>query len=262
MEIRGSIMSSVIHAGGQRAVAAGILDRMAPLPVLLADVAVQASELREVAERRGHAVSHGLSLQLILERLHKNLLHVLADVGDELAEAGPEHLTEAAKVRRWRTALATAAVNSLSADGFRTIVEEVSAMVAEMRLAVQERSNLVVASMQACEAEATGTVTLIGRGVFNSHVVAWGGLHAEKADAVMRGGSLIAHGPVNICELGSPSGAKITVQLGRHGSLAAELVHAGTQLSGPGHSHQFVADRTHVRVRVQDGSMDVHSFAA
>ena len=262
MWVDGTIMSSVLRAGGQRAVAAGVFDKIEDVPERLADAATRARELRDAAERRGQELSHGLSLQLILERLHRPTLTSIKEVAEELRESGPEAHEDAARVSEWHRALSTAAVNSLGSDGFMQILDGLSRMVDDIRHALENGSDLHVSYMQASEAEATGVVTLTGKGIFNSRVVAWGGLHADKADAVVRGGSLTAHGPVTVHELGSPSGARMQVLLGSGAALDSDLVYSGTVISGPGHAHRFLSDRSHVQIRLDGHDMDVASLAA
>lgn len=262
MEVRGSIMSSVLRAGGRRAVAAGIFDRVAPVPAALAEAATRARELRDAAEGRGQELSHGLSLQLIFERLYRSLIAGLLDAAAELRKAGAEHTAEADQFETWHRLLQTAAVNNLGADAFIRLLDELSRKVEDIRRAVKEQSDLVVNYMQSSEAEATGRVTLAGKGIFNSRIVAWGGMEARYGAAVVRGGSIVTHGPVQVSEIGSPGGTRMTVQLGRGARLESSRVYAGTVVVGPGHTHRFIADRSHVRIGFDDSGMRVESLAA
>lgn len=263
LTVRGSIMSSVLRAGGERAVAASIADRVLELPRMLGVVAAQARQIRDQGEQRGTEVSHGLSVQLVLERIHRQVLPNLLSVVEDLREAGPGHAHEADRARTWHRLLATAANSAITPEQFQEILVKVGALAEDVRRAIDEPADLIVTYMQACEAEATGTLTIAGKGVFNSRIVAWGGLHSEHPSAVLRGGSVISHGPVRVHEVGSPAGATTLVQLGRDGALETDLVRAGTVVSGPGYTHRFVADRTCVRVDFDSGgSMNVELLAA
>jgi hypothetical protein len=263
IRVDGSIMSSVLRAGGERAVAATIADRVLELPRQLGVVSGQARQFRDQAIGRGTEISHGLSLQLVLERIHKSVLPTIASVADDLAEAGPSHQSAAERVSRWHRQLATAANNSLRPEEFQSILLEVGALVDDIRKAIDRPADLFVNYMQTSEAEATGTVTLDGKGIFNSRIVAWGGLLATHIEAVVRGGSMVSQGDVRVREIGSPAGAKTSVQLGKNASLQADRVYAGTVVSGPGYAHRFVADRSSVNVVFDSGgSMNVESLAA
>ena len=279
MRIDGSIMSSVLRAGGERAVAATIADRILDMPRALGIVAAQARQLRDAQEKKveqeeerarqtGEPVvsaplSHGLSIQVVLERIHRQVLPNLATVVEDLREAGPEHAGVAERAAGWYTMLSTAANRNLTPEQFQEVLVEVGALASDVRRACEQPADLVVTYMQASEAEATGTVTLNGKGIFNSRIVAWGGMRAEQYDAVFRGGSIVSHGHVNVREIGSPAGAKTVLQLGTGAILEADRAYAGTVVSGPGYTHRFVADRTHVKVDFDaGGSMNVESLAA
>jgi hypothetical protein len=263
MHVHGSIMSSVLRAGGERAVAATIADRVLELPRELGIVAAQARQFRDQGTSRGTEISHGLSIQLVLERIHRTVLPHLASIVDDLREAGPAHAQVADRSARWQRQLSTAANSSLTPEQFQEIVVEVSALAADVQRAIEQPADLVVSYMQACEAEATGTVTLDGKGIFNSRVVAWGGLVAREYDAVFRGGSIVSHGRVHVREIGSPAGAKTLVQLATGAELEADRAFAGTVITGPGYTHRFVADRTCIRIDFDgSGQMNVESLAA
>lgn len=263
MRVDGSIMSSVLRAGGERAVAATIADRVLELPRALGAVAAQARQMRDSGSARGTEVSHGLSIQLVLERIHRGVVPSLASMLEDLREAGPSHASAAERAARWHRLLSTAANVSLTPEQFQEILLEVGALAADVQRATEQPADLLVTYMQACEAEATGTVTLTGKGIFSSRIVAWGGMVAQQYDAVFRGGSIVSHGRVNVREVGSPAGAKTAVQLGRESSLECDLVYAGTVVTGPGYTHRFVADRSSVKINFDTGgSMNVESLAA
>ncbi|MCW2926394.1 MAG: jag family protein [Thermoleophilia bacterium] len=263
MVVTGSIMSSTLRAGGERAVAASIADRVLELPKALGIVAAQARQFRDQGASRGTDISHGLSVQLVLERIHRGVLPDIASVLDDLREAGPSHQPTSERVARWLRLLSTAANIALTPEQLQEILIEVSALAEDVRRATEQPADLTVNYMQACEAEATGTVTLVGKGIFNSRLVAWGGLIAQHHEAVFRGGSVVSHGRVHVREVGSPAGAKTTVQLGQGASVEADRAYAGTVVSGPGYTHRFVADRSMVRIGFDStGSMNVESLAA
>lgn len=263
MHVAGTIMSSVLRAGGERAVAASIADRVLDLPRALGIVAAQARQMRDSGAAKGTDVSHGLSIQLVLERIHRGILPSLASVVEDLREAGPTHAAAAERATRWYRLLATAANVSLTPDQYQEILVEVGALATDVRRACDQPADLVVAYMQASEAEATGTVTLSGKGIFNSRIVAWGGMEAQHYEAVFRGGSIVSHGPVHVREVGSPAGVKTVVQLGVGSTLESDRAYAGTVITGPGYTHRFVGDRSHVRVDFDGGgSMNVESLAA
>jgi hypothetical protein len=263
MTVQGSIMSSVLRAGGERAVAATIADRVLELPRALGVVAAQARQMRDSGESRGTEVSHGLSIQLVLERIHRGVLPNIGSMLEDLREAGPSHAPTAERVGRWHRMLSTSANIGLTVEQYQEIVVEVGALAADVQRATEEPADLVVSYMQASEAEATGTVTLTGKGIFNSRIVAWGGLEADHYEAVFRGGSILSHGRVHVREVGSPAGAKTAVQLALGAQLEADRAYAGTVVSGPGYTHRFVADRSCVKIDFDSGgSMNVESLAA
>jgi hypothetical protein len=263
MRIEGSIMSSVLRAGGERAVAATIADRVLELPRELGIVAAQARQFRDQGEARGTEISHGLSVQLVLERIHRTVLPSLASIVEDLREGGPTHASAADRAAKWHRTLATAANIALTPEQFQEVLVEVTALAADVQRATEQPADLAVAYMQASEAEASGTVTITGKGIFNSRVVAWGGLRAEQYDAVFRGGSIVSHGQVHVREVGSPAGAKTLVQLAKGAELEADRAYAGTVITGPGYTHRFVADRSCVKIGFDSsGSMNVESLAA
>jgi hypothetical protein len=263
MTIAGSVMSSVLRAGGERAVAATIADRILDLPRELGIVAAQARQFRDQAVSRGTEVSHGLSVQLVLERIHRTVLPTIASIQEDLREAGPSHADTADMVAAWHRMLSTAANNSLTPEQYRDVLQEVSTLADDVQRATEHAADLVVSYLQACEAEATGTVTLVGKGIFNSRIVAWGGMVAEHYEAVFRGGSIVSHGRVHVREVGSPAGAKTLVQLGASARLEADRAFAGTVVAGPGYTHRFNADRTCIRIDFDgSGQMNVESLAA
>lgn len=263
MEIQGSIMSSVLRAGGERAVAATIADRVLELPRALGLVAAQARQFRDSGAAKGTEISHGLSLQLVLERIHRNVLPNLASIAEDLREAGPVHAAAAERAVRWHRMLSTSANIGMTSDQLQEVLIEVGALASDVQRACEQPADLVVSYMQASEAEATGTVTLTGKGIFNSRIVAWGGMEAQHYEAVFRGGSIVSHGRVHVREVGSPAGATTTVQLGTGAALESDRVFAGTVVSGPSYCHRFVADRSHVKIDFDTGgSMNVESLAA
>jgi hypothetical protein len=263
IEVHGSIMSSTLRAGGERAVAATVADRVLDLPHALGLASLQARQFRDVANKGGKEFSHGLSIQLVMERHHRQILVNLASVIEDLREAGPAHYGTADDAASWLRQLSTAANISLSPEQFHEILVGIGAFAETIQCAISQPADLLVSYMQASEAEATGTVTIVGKGIFNSRVVAWGGLSANNVEAVVRGGSVISHGPVRVREVGSPAGAKTVVQLGSTGGLEAERAYAGAVIIGPGGAHRFVADRSNVKVDFDSGGMmNVASLAA
>jgi hypothetical protein len=169
----------------------------------------------------------------------------------------------AERAARWHRLLSTAANCSLTIEQFQEVLVEVNALAADVQRACEQPADLIVSYMQASEAEATGTVTITGKGIFNSRIVAWGGMAAQQHDAVFRGGSVLSHGTVHVREVGSPAGAKTSVQLAKGARLEADRAYSGTVVAGPGYTHRFVADRTCVRVDFDNGgSMNVESLAA
>ncbi len=263
IRVDGTIMSSVLRAGGERAVAATIADRVLDMPRAIGTMAAQARQLRDSAAAKGTELSHGLSVQLVLERMHRDIVTNLSSVVEDLREAGPDHAQAADRAARWLRLLSTAANVSLTTEQLQEILVEVGALATDVQRACEQPADLVVSYMQASEAEATGVVTLTGKGIFNSRIVAWGGLVAEQYDSVFRGGSIVSHGNVHVHEVGSPAGAKTIVQLGRGASMETDRAYAGTVISGPGYTHRFVADRSHVHVQFDTGgAMNVESLAA
>lgn len=263
MTVQGAIMSSILRAGGERAVAATIADRVLELPRALAVVAAQARQMRDSGDSRGTEVSHGLSIQLVLERIHRSVLPNIKSVLEDLREAGPSHASAAERVARWHRMLSTSANIAMTIEQYQEIVVEIGALAEDVQRATEQPADLVVSYMQASEAEATGTVTLTGKGIFNSRIVAWGGMEADHYEAVFRGGSILSHGRVHVREVGSPAGAKTVVQLALGATLEADRAYAGTVVSGPGYTHRFVADRSCVKIDFDGGgSMNVESLAA
>jgi hypothetical protein len=262
MEVHGSIMSSKLRAGGDNAALAGIFDSIEHVPSMLAEVATRARELRDAAGSRGQDMGYGLSVQLVIERIYKGLLAPLAEASAHLHAAGPQHEDLAEQFHEWHRQLSTAANIRLSASQFSDIIGRMGALVDSIRDLVHSRANLVVQYVQASEAEATGVITVRGKGIFNSRLTAWSGLVAEHHKAVVRGGSVMSHGPIHVAEVGSPGGSTMHVQLGRGGSLDAMLVYGGTVVTTPGGNHRFLADRSNVKVELVNNTLDVSSLAA
>lgn len=263
LTVEGPIMSSVLRAGADRALAATIADRVLTLPRMLGIVAAQARQFRDASTDRGQELSHGLSIQLVLENMHRSVLQDIASVLHDLKAAGSAYQKLTHQVAGWLKRLSTAANMSLTQEEYQDILVEVGALASEVQRACDEPSNLHVSYMQASEAEATGVVTVSGKGIYNSRIVAAGGLESKQYEAVLRGGSILSHGRVFVHELGSPAGVTTLVQLGSGAELNADRAYAGTVITGPGYSHRFVADRRHIHVKFDgNGAMNVESLAA
>jgi hypothetical protein len=262
MQVMGTVMSSVLRAGGERAVAAKVVDRIESIPSDLATANIQASELRLNAEERGSNVSYGLSVQLILERMYRYVFTALDEVAAELHAAGEKYDPVANDISRWKRSLATAAISSITPETFGEVIHGLGMLVADYRSLVEKKADLVVGYVQSSEIEATGMLTLTGKGAINSHIVAWEGLATTTSEGIVRGGSLTAHGPVRVSEIGSPGGSTMQVVLGKEALLEAGRAYAGTVISSKGGSHRFIADRAHVSVRFDDTVMNVESLAA
>lgn len=263
MTIEGSVMSSTLRAGGERALAASIADKVFEIPRQLGVIIAQARQLRDQAQSRGSEVSFGLSVQLVLERIHKQLLPMLLSIVKDLEESDEESSFSSSTVLSWHQQLSTAATRSLTPEQLQKILVEVGVLSDDVMRALEYAADLKVNYVQTSQIEATGAIDLYGKGIFNSRVVAWGGLNALHGEAVLRGGVIQSRGDIKVHEIGAPSGATTEVQLGREASVKADHVCAGTLIYGPGSTHRFVTDRSDVHIVFDSGgAMSVDSFAA
>ncbi|MBC7643864.1 MAG: DUF342 domain-containing protein [Thermoleophilia bacterium] len=262
LEVQGAVMSSKLRAGGARAIAATLLEIVSAVPVQLDQALMQAGELMIASATRGTQLPWGLAMQLVLERGFSDTIHALTSAAAECASAGEswssahQDFTDAART------LQTVAIEQRSHHDVAEMVGRLQRHVSEMSMLVANPADMTVSYMQSSEAESSGAITLAGPGAVDCRIVAWAGIRSVYPKAVIRGGTLVSHGPVDIGELGTPSGARMHVQLGREAQLDSTLVRAGTLVTCGRHTHRFLADRSSVIIRIDDAGMDVTSLAA
>lgn len=262
MSIAGALINSVVRAGGDRAVAASVFDGIEDTPTCLRRAQKRSLELRERAAERGQEISYGLSIQLLVEKYYRHVPGRLQEAAHKLQHAGSEYEDVAHQFLEWKRGIATAAINNLTPEQFEEICQSLEAMVDAMKHALERTANLRIAYAQASEIEVTGKMTITGKGLVNSKVVAWGGIVATDVRTMIRGGSIASHGPIEVRELGSPGGAALPIQLAAGATLSAFKVYSGTFITGPALHHRFIADRGHVTVKFTDAGPHVESLAA
>ncbi|WP_027363366.1 DUF342 domain-containing protein [Desulfotruncus alcoholivorax] len=77
------------------------------------------------------------------------------------------------------------------------------------------------------EVAATGSIRLLGQGMFNSRLIA---LNTVEIKGVARGGEIIAGGDVIVDEIGAPMGARTLVKTDKASIIKAKLVYNGSVL--------------------------------
>lgn len=95
------------------------------------------------AEERGSEISFGLSIQLVLERLHRDVWSKLQSVAHDLHVAGESQAEVAARVFGWYKALTTAANSQMTPEQFQEILVQVGMLAADIRRANSKRRLII-----------------------------------------------------------------------------------------------------------------------
>lgn len=263
LTIHGSVISSRVRAGGDKAIAAGLIDILEQLPEHLEALGRQAQKHVFNSIDNAEPMSFALSVQLLLEGSFRHIPSQLDVAAHRLEDASDRHVDLVQQLRYWKRSLMTAAINTMTVAEFDDIHGQIELLVDTIVDAAQRHVDLIVGYVQSSDLEATGSIFLVGRGAVNSHLTAWGNIVSECRGCAIRGGSVTSHGAIDIDDLGSPRGSGLAIQLGVDSSLHARLVHAGTTVIGPAFSHRFNDDRADVTITSNSsGVFDVISLAA
>lgn len=262
MEVRGACMSSTLHAGLAPEPLHEPLQVLRQLPARLERLARHVDELLAAAAGREQDLPVAIALRLVMNEVDPEAANIMLESSSLLLHAGPGYSLLADEVICMHQRLTTAVPGEFERWHLDVERSRLEALVARIGRLVEEPATMQVAGTQASELTAAGHVTVVGTGMFSTHVLAHGGFTATSAKTVIRGCTIESDGHVSVAELGSPRGASTSIELRETGTLSALHVHGGTTIRRGGESYWFREERTHVKVGDGSDGMKVESLAA
>ena len=126
-----------------------------------------------------------------------------------------------------------------------------------------EPSHITAGYVQNSVINATGDITITGRGVIISKLSAGGNININNINAVVRGGRLSAAGIANVKELGSNADVICIVEINEGSVLKAQVVHPAVTVKSSFGKYQFNRLSRSVKAYIKpDGKLEIEKLNA
>lgn len=146
----------------------------------------------------------------------------------------------------------------LDIDELKKLVSQTKAEVYVLEGMALTEANVSVGYLQNSSIEASGKVTITGKGCFYSDILAGKGF--SIVSGVFRGGELvISEGKIVARELGGPTGTATLAQITGDGEITVNLVHPNVTVAIQDQSYRFSDDASQVRALLDNGILTVYS---
>jgi hypothetical protein len=237
LTVAGSCLHSSLRAGGRQAAGLHLLTELGDVVEQLRDLVGMLRQLSEGATARGQDLPVGPALLALLEGGHDHIRRNLRVAWDVLHhhEPGvfPVPLTRVLSTVHHLT-VGSGILELTDIDPFDAAIRALSGQMAALRAELGPPSEMRVAYLQECEVEASGSLTITGRGIFTTDIFVGGDLRCEEAVSTLRGGCARVGGTVRVHELGGDYGARTDVILegptDTPDRLHVEVAHPGVHI--------------------------------
>ncbi|MGI9951161.1 FapA family protein [Moorellaceae bacterium AZ2] len=227
VEVNGDVTQATVQAGGSILVrrnaigstlvagdSGSLLVKMAPL---LSDLSEQLTRLVQALTQLENLVEsrNGYVINVLIENKFKKvpeLIFKLDSVSKNInpkGDVGAERLVKLIQTLR-QSFRSPASRQSLALASLKEMAAEVEEMALYCREVPEDNGHVTVNYALNSKIQAQGDVKIMGRGCFNTEIVAGGNV---EINGVFRAGNLYAEGNVFIQEMGSSGGAKTLVRV-------------------------------------------------
>lgn len=239
-----NVLGSILKAGGTAIAAQGLVNAISvvsrDLEGLLRTLylARQSPGLKEnvQVEIRGE----GVLVKAIMESRYPNLGKALHELGGALKQFQREEVeVEVEKLyqltgRLYRQLDGLNPLQIKRLEDLQEMVEgwnqEAQGLSGQVAIHSETASSITVVYAQNSTLQASGKVTISGKGAYNCSIMAGGDVVIAGSPGVFRGGHIVAQGNVLARELGSPAESATTVQVPKGKYIRADRAYPGVLL--------------------------------
>lgn len=259
VSVKKNIFASKVVAGGETATYQVIKKHLEPLPVELNKMISKAGPVKENLASRGAAeqFTDGYIISIMLEKMHsqvqvevKKLVNIVESTNHKLEEE-IETLALMLKQR-----LLGAGPSSLDFATLGKISRIIERSINTINALIDNTADIEAAYMQNAAIEASGNVTITGKGCYNSTIHAGGKVDFTGKPGVFRGGDIYASGDVTVGELGSPSGALTNITVPKAAKITANKVYSNVIVNVGSFSEKIQESATYFEAWVSDRGLE------
>lgn len=230
-----NLISSEVNAGTRALNFKQIIPRLRKILALLNSLiqAMQVLKSHQAFKLNDLVHGEGRLVQLLIDTKFKNLPMIIEEVFDVVRStkfAIPAELKTALELLPKLTGLNPLRIESEQevVDLLRTL--ESSCDELEGNYGSLQSSNVTAAYIQNSVVKSSGSITVTGRGVITSDLLAMDNISIVSEKSVVRGGKISAEGTIQLNELGSNGNVTCTVVMKGRSRFEAKLVHPAVSI--------------------------------
>jgi hypothetical protein len=252
-------VASKLQAGGESATSQALIKYLTQLPPLLEQMEDKSKAAREAMEKKGMGdkVSDGYLIKIMLENMFPQLTKTIKELADYIVQNNIDTDPEVAKViLLLRNSFQGLGPTQLEFKRVRQIKQLILQTIGKLQQIALAMANVKIGYIQNSMVEASGDITITGKGGYNSELTAGGAVRFTGNPGVFRGGNIMAGGNVELGELGSPAGALTTVTVPKNARIKAKKVYHNVIVKVGGFSERIQQEITNYEVWVSERGLE------
>jgi uncharacterized protein (DUF342 family) len=252
-------VGSKLQAGGESATSQALLKYITQLPPLLEQMEAKSKAAREALEKKGMGdkVSDGYLIKIMLENMFPQLARIIKETADYISQDDIQTDPEVAKViMLLQNSFLGLGPTQLDFQRVRQLKQLVQQTIGKLQQVALTMANVKIGYIQNSNVEASGDITITGKGGYNSELTAGGAVKFTGNPGVFRGGNILAGGNVEIGELGSPTGALTTVTVPKNARIKAKKVYPNVIIKVGGFSESIQQEITNYEAWVSERGLE------
>jgi uncharacterized protein (DUF342 family) len=252
-------VGSKLQAGGESATSQALLKYLTQIPSLLEQMEAKSKAAREAMEKKGMAgkISDGYLIKIMLENMFPQLARTIKELADYVVQNNIDTDLEVAKViLLLQNSFQGLGPTQLDFNRVRQIKQVVLQIIGKLQQIALAMANVKIGYIQNSMVEASGDITITGKGGYNSELTAGGTVRFIGNPGVFRGGNILAGGNVELGELGSPAGALTTVTVPKNARIKAKKVYHNVIVKVGGFSEKIQEEITSYEAWVSERGLE------
>ena len=239
-----NVISSELNAGGTAIVFKKLMPHLNRVFLLIQNLlqAMQVLKKHHSFKLNDLQKGEGRLFQLLIDTKFKMLPQIIQEIFDIISSSkvpiAAEYMRDMEHLHKLTGINPSGINNGQEVFNILRIMEGILQKMQE-DIDFTEPSNITLSYTQNSIINASGDITVTGRGAIISKLSAGGDININFVNAVVRGGQLSAHGKVNVRELGSNADVICIVEINEGSVLEAQLVHPAVTVKSNWGKYQF-----------------------
>lgn len=242
IEISKNAVGSRIQAGGEAATSQTILKHLNVIPPLLSQMEAKSKAAREAISKKGmgEKVNDGYLIKIMMENMFPQLEKSVKELVGYVEESELELDTDVSElIKVLKKSFLGLGPTQLKFEQVRLIKQLIFRVVGVLQQIAENKANVKIGYVQNSQIEASGEITITGKGCYNSDLNAGGTVKFTGRPGVFRGGNIVAGDDVEVGELGSPNGTATSVTVPKLNKIKARVVYPNVVIKVGGFSEKI-----------------------